>query len=79
MNDVKFQIVEHIGVLSDDKIITELNLVEWGNRKPTYDLRRWKLDDGAEVPYKGITLSVDELRALRDILDGMEVLDNEET
>lgn len=74
MNNFKFDIVGHIGVLSDGETITELNLVEWGNRKPTYDLRRWKLDDGAKVPYKGITLSMDELRVLRDILNGMEVL-----
>lgn len=79
MSDVKFQVMEHIGALSDEKVAAELNLVEWGNRKPTYDLRQWKLDDGAKVPYKGITLSVDELRALRDILDGMEVLNNVET
>lgn len=57
MNDVKFQIVEHIGVLSDDKIITELNLVEWGNRKPTYDLRRWKLDEGGKCHIRGLLLA----------------------
>lgn len=73
MNEIEFKIVEHIGVLSDDKTVTELNVVEWNGRKPTYDLRRWKLDEGAKVPYKGLTLNVDELRALRDILNSIEI------
>lgn len=78
MSEIKFQIVEHIGVLSDDKTATELNIVEWSGRKATYDLRRWKSGEGEKTPYKGLTLNVDELRALRDILNGMEVLNNEE-
>lgn len=74
MSKPEFQITERIGVLSDGKTATELNLVEWGNRKPVYDLRRWKLDKGEKVPFKGLTLNLDELKALRDILNGMEVL-----
>lgn len=74
MSKVEFQIVEHVGALSDDKVATELNLVEWNGRKAAYDLRRWKPDEGEKVPFKGLTLNLDELKALRDILNGMEVL-----
>lgn len=73
MNKAEFQIVEHIGTLSGGKVSTELNLVEWGRMKPAYDLRRWKLDEGEKVPCKGLTLSADELRTLRDILNNMEI------
>lgn len=73
MNKAEFQVVEHIGTLSGGKVSTELNIVEWGRMKPIYDLRRWKLNEGEKAPCKGLTLSVDELRALRDILNNMEV------
>lgn len=73
MNKAEFQIVEHIGALSDGKVSTELNIVEWGRMKPTYDLRRWKLNEGEKVPCKGLTLSVDELRTLRELLNEMDV------
>lgn len=72
MGEIKFNIVEHIGKLSDEKAAIELNLVEWGNRKAVYDLRHWRTEDGEKVPLKGITLSADELKALRDILNSME-------
>ena len=43
MNEIKFEIVEHIGVLSETAKgwKTELNLVSWGEREPKYDLRNW--------------------------------------
>ncbi len=74
MNKAEFKIVEHVGTLSDSKVPVELNIVEWGRMKPIYDLRRWKSDeDGEKVPCKGLTLSMDELKALRDLLNGMEL------
>ena len=73
MGKTEFKITEHIGTLSDGKVVTELNVVEWGRMKPTYDLRRWKLNEGDKVPCKGLTLSVDELRALREFLNEMEI------
>lgn len=69
-----FDITKHIGVLSEGKVTTELNKVGWNGRKPQYDLRRWKLEEGERVPYKGLVLSKDELRALKAILNGMEVI-----
>lgn len=68
----QFEIVEHIGILSEGKTKTELNLMKWNGREPQYDLRRWGESEGREVPYKGITLSTDELKALKKILNGME-------
>lgn len=41
-NRVKFNIVEQIGVLESGPYPLELNLVEWGNLKPKYDLRDWR-------------------------------------
>ena len=43
MNEIKFEIVEEIGVLSESSKgwRTELNLVSWNEREPKYDLRNW--------------------------------------
>lgn len=73
MNNFSFQIIKHIGTLFEDEVTTELNLVSWGNRTTKYDLRRWKLIKGEKVPYKGLTLGMDELKALRDILNDMDI------
>lgn len=76
-NRVKFNIVEQIGVLKSGPYSLELNLVEWGNLKAKYDLRDWKLEGGQKMPCKGITLDLEQLRALKGLLNEMEVLKDE--
>lgn len=73
MADIKYEIVEKIGVLSKSASgwAKELNLVSWNDREPKYDLRDWSAD-GSKMG-KGVTLSRDELAALRDLLNGMEL------
>lgn len=44
----------------------ELNLIEWGDNAPKYDLRRWNGDRSRMT--KGITLTEDELELLRNEL-----------
>jgi hypothetical protein len=68
MNEIKFEIVEHIGVLSETAKgwKTELNLVSWGEREPKYDLRNWS--ENHERIGKGITLSKEELLNLKDLI-----------
>lgn len=43
MPEIKYEIVEKIGVLSttDKGWSKELNLVSWNDREPKYDLRDW--------------------------------------
>lgn len=49
----------------------ELKLISWNNRPEKYDLRDWAPD--GEKMGKGITLSEDELRNLRDLLNAMDL------
>ena len=52
---MNYNIVKHIGTLSDGKITTELNVIEWNGRKAQYDLRRWSVDEtGERTPLKGL-------------------------
>jgi hypothetical protein len=71
MADIKFEIVQKIGVLSktDKGWAKELNLISWNNREPKYDIREWSPE--GQTPGKGVTLTKDELTALRDLLNKM--------
>lgn len=43
MADIKFEIIEHIGAISENKSgwKKELNLVSWNGANPKYDIRDW--------------------------------------
>ena len=73
MVEIKFEITEKIGVLSTSARgwAKELNLVSWNDRAPKYDIRDWS-PDGVTMG-KGVTLSKEELLALKDLLNGLEL------
>lgn len=73
MAEIKFEIKENIGVLSESTKgwSKELNLVSWNDKEPKYDLREW--DPAHEKMGKGVTLSVEEIRKLKDVLNGLEI------
>jgi len=49
----------------------KLNLISWNDREPKYDIRDWAPEH--EKMGKGVTLSVEELKKLRELLNGMEL------
>lgn len=69
MEKIKYEIVEHLGVLSESEKgwKKELNLISWNQREPKYDIRDWS--ENHEKMGKGITLSNDEAMKLRNILN----------
>jgi hypothetical protein len=73
MSDIKYEIVKQIGVLSKagSGWTKELNLISWNDREAKYDLRDWSADH--EKMGKGVTLTREELAALRDLLNSMEL------
>jgi hypothetical protein len=73
MADVKYEIKETVGTLSESSKgwSKELNLISWNGRKPKYDLRDWA-PDHAKMG-KGVTLSIDELKKLRDLLNELDL------
>jgi len=73
MPDIKYEIVKKIGVISKAPSgwAKELNLVSWNEREPKYDLRDWSAD-GSKMG-KGVTLSKEELAALRELLNSLEL------
>lgn len=73
MSDIKYEIVKNIAVLSTSAIgwSKELNLISWNDREPKYDLRDWSSDHSKMG--KGVTLSKEELLALKEILQTFEI------
>ncbi len=73
MAEIKFDIKENYGSISESAKgwKKELNLVSWNDKSPKYDLREWSPE--YEKMGKGVTLTADELRKLRDILNEIEI------
>lgn len=63
-----FTIVDELGVLSTSPKgwTKELNLISWNGREPKYDIRDWA-PEHAKMG-KGITLSEEEIEALKKLL-----------
>jgi hypothetical protein len=69
VDDIDYEIVMQIGVLSQSNAgwTKEVNLVSWNGRPPKYDIRDWS--PGHQKMGRGVTLSREELLALRDLLN----------
>ena len=75
MADIKYEIVQQIAVLSEGSKgwTKELNLISWNDREPKYDIREWS--PGHEKMGKGVTLTMEEVKTLRDALAGLTIGD----
>ncbi|ETI69750.1 MULTISPECIES: YdbC family protein [Neobacillus] len=73
MAEIKFEIKETVGTLSQSPKgwNKELNLISWNGKEAKYDLRDWAPEH--EKMGKGVTLTIEELRSLRDLLNGMKL------
>lgn len=72
-NKFKFEITKNFCVLSDGSKgwKKEFNLVSWNDKEPKFDLRDWSPDHTKMG--KGITLSKEELVALKNFLQSAEL------
>jgi len=67
MNDFSYNIIRNLAVLSQrGNWNLELNLISWGGRPATYDLRKWSPDHSKMS--KGISLTKSEIDALAEYL-----------
>ena len=73
MSEIKYEIIQNLGVLSTSASgwSKELNLISWNDRDPKFDLRDWSADHSKMG--KGVTLSADELSALKALLNTIEL------
>ena len=68
MADIKFEIVEEIGVLTEGSKgwRKEINRISWNGADPKYDIRDWAPNH--EKMGKGVTLTVEEAAKLKELL-----------
>ena len=73
MAEIKYEVVQKLAVLSQRPRGWErqLNMVSWNGNPPKYDIRDWS-PDGSRMA-KGISLTEEELKTLKGILDDMEL------
>lgn len=69
MKDFSYDIIEHIGVLSENSKgwKKELNRISWNGGLAKYDIRDWAPEH--HKMGKGITLTDEEAEALRTLLE----------
>lgn len=73
MADIKFEIKEILGTISESSKgwKKELNLISWNDKEAKYDLRDW--DSEHNKMGKGVTLTKEELKALKELLNSMDI------
>jgi len=72
-NDFHYEIIKHIVTLSESGDTSkELNIVIYGDKAPKYDLRTWRRCEGKETLLKGLTLTLDEIKALKTALNSIK-------
>ncbi|MEG1880591.1 MAG: YdbC family protein [Oscillospiraceae bacterium] len=73
MAEISYEIAEGIGILGESAKgwTKEFNLVSWNGRAPKFDIREWSPEH--EKMGKGVTLTREEVIALRDALNKYEL------
>lgn len=73
MADFKYEILENVGTISSGSKgwNKEVNFISWNDRDPKFDIRDWS-DDHSKMG-KGISLTKEELIALRDLLNSIKL------
>lgn len=71
-NNFKYEVLKNIGVLkTSGNVTTEINLISFNGGEPKYDIRKW--DKVNNKMYKGITLSKEEMKILKLLLNNEEI------
>jgi hypothetical protein len=73
MADIKFEIKETVAILATSAKgwTKELSLISWNDKSPKYDIREWSPDHSKMG--KGITLTEEELKILKEKLNEMNL------
>lgn len=72
MADLKFEIISHIAIISENKNgwTKELNFVSWNGRDAKFDIREW--DEEHEKMSKGLTFTKEEILKLKEAIEEIE-------
>ena len=69
MAEITMEIKKEIGTVGKKM---RLNMISWNGAEAKYDLRNWYTDkDGNEKYSKGITLTKEEIKDLKELLNNL--------
>lgn len=73
MAEIKYEFEKELGVIAESAKgwKKELNLISWNGNEAKYDLREWSPKH--EKMGKGITLTLEEVKALKELLNGLDI------
>lgn len=73
MADIKFEIKETVGALSESAKgwKKEMNLISWNDKEAKYDIRDW--DSEHKKMGKGVTFTIEELKKLKELLNELDI------
>ncbi|MFA5341408.1 MAG: PC4/YdbC family ssDNA-binding protein [Clostridia bacterium] len=73
MPEITNEIKEEIGIISEAQTgwTRQVNMISWNGREAKLDIRDWAPE--REKAGKGITLTKEEVKKLRDLLNGMDL------
>lgn len=73
MGEIKFEIEKELGAIAESAKgwKKELNLISWNEKEAKYDLREWAPDH--EKMGKGVTLSTEEIKVLKKLLNTLDI------
>lgn len=73
MSGILFEIEKHFAKLSESEKgwSKQFNMISWNGREAKFDIRDW--DENQEKMGRGITLTYEELKALKQVLLGMNI------
>ncbi len=72
MPEVKWDIRKNLGAISEGgSWKKEVNIVSWNEKPAKVDIRSWNAEH--KKMSKGITLSKEELRKFKEILNGLDI------
>ena len=74
-DDFSFEVVKDYGILGDGTWSTHLTEVSWNGREAKFDIRPWN-DDMSKMG-KGVSLTLEELIELHDIIERKILLEEE--
>ncbi len=71
---ITFEIKKHLAVLSTtNNYQKQANLISWNGKSESLDIRTWNIKDKNSLkPLKGIILSADEVKVLKEVLGDLE-------
>lgn len=70
VDKINYRVVRPLGILKEDGSETkEINLVSWNDHKPVIDIRNWKTLGENKIALRGLTLTTEETRKLKENID----------